>query len=198
MTPSGSAWSAWVDDACHQVAAAGRWRAPRTFDARGHAGSLNQAPTQRSAPTVVSFASNDYLGLSTHPAVVDGARRALERWGAGSGASRLVTGSRPVHHELEDRRRLGAEVLAGLDVARIDRDGLHEMRGRAGHIVAGRAAQEQPLAACHQGRVVGGLGPCIARDRHQAGEDQERDLLCGREHEEGLSRFRFVVPAVLF
>jgi len=50
---------------------------------------------------VVSFASNDYLGLTTHPAVVAGARRALDRWGAGSGASRLVTGSRPVHHELE-------------------------------------------------------------------------------------------------
>ncbi len=104
MTPSGSAWSAWVDDACHQVAAAGRWRAPRTFDARGHAGSLGQgsAPGQPSVPAVVSFASNDYLGLSTHPAVVDGARRALDRWGAGSGASRLVTGSRPVHHELEE------------------------------------------------------------------------------------------------
>ena len=49
----------------------------------------------------MSFASNDYLGLSAHPAVVAAARRALTRWGAGSGASRLVTGSRPVHSELE-------------------------------------------------------------------------------------------------
>lgn len=53
------------------------------------------------APDVVSFASNDYLGLTTHPTVVAAAHVALERWGAGSGASRLVTGSRPVHHELE-------------------------------------------------------------------------------------------------
>jgi 8-amino-7-oxononanoate synthase len=51
---------------------------------------------------VVSFASNDYLGLSAHPAVRAAAHEALERWGTGAGASRLVTGSRPVHAELED------------------------------------------------------------------------------------------------
>ena len=50
---------------------------------------------------MVSFASNDYLGLSAHPAVVAAAQEALARWGAGSGASRLVTGSRPIHSELE-------------------------------------------------------------------------------------------------
>jgi 8-amino-7-oxononanoate synthase len=50
---------------------------------------------------VVSFASNDYLGLTTHPSVVAAAHAALDRWGAGAGASRLVTGSRPVHHDLE-------------------------------------------------------------------------------------------------
>ncbi len=50
---------------------------------------------------VVSFASNDYLGLSAHPDVVAAAHDALTRWGAGSGASRLVTGTRPIHSELE-------------------------------------------------------------------------------------------------
>ncbi len=53
------------------------------------------------ARPVVSFASNDYLGLTTDPEVVAAAHRALDRWGAGAGASRLVTGSRPVHAELE-------------------------------------------------------------------------------------------------
>jgi 8-amino-7-oxononanoate synthase len=51
---------------------------------------------------VVSFASNDYLGLSAHREVIAAAHEALDRWGAGSGASRLVTGSRPVHAELEE------------------------------------------------------------------------------------------------
>jgi 8-amino-7-oxononanoate synthase len=50
---------------------------------------------------VVSYASNDYLGLSQHPAVIAAAIHALERGGAGSGASRLIVGSRTGHTELE-------------------------------------------------------------------------------------------------
>jgi 8-amino-7-oxononanoate synthase len=95
-----SDWSDWVEAACRQVEAAGRWRAPREFDARGHDGHLHTA----AAPPrpVVSFASNDYLGLASHPGVVAAAHEALDRWGSGAGASRLVTGSRPVHHDLEE------------------------------------------------------------------------------------------------
>ena len=98
--PGRSVWADWVDEACDSVAAAGQWRSPRSFDARGHEGLLPADPRTAARP-VVSFASNDYLGLTTHPAVVAGARAALDRWGAGAGASRLVTGSRPVHHALE-------------------------------------------------------------------------------------------------
>ena len=50
----------------------------------------------------MSFASNDYLGLSAHPVVVDAAREALERWGAGSTSARLIVGSRPIHAQLEE------------------------------------------------------------------------------------------------
>src|SRR4051794_22363993 len=50
---------------------------------------------------LVSFASNDYLGLTRHPAVVAAAHDALDRFGAGSGSARLITGSRSVHAELE-------------------------------------------------------------------------------------------------
>jgi 8-amino-7-oxononanoate synthase len=64
---------------------------------------------------LVNFATNDYLGLSRHPAVVAAAREALDRWGAGAGAARLVAGSRPVHGELEDAlavwKREAAAVL---------------------------------------------------------------------------------------
>ena len=49
----------------------------------------------------MSFASNDYLGLTQHPAVVAAAHDALDRWGAGSGSARLIVGSRPMHGELE-------------------------------------------------------------------------------------------------
>ena len=50
---------------------------------------------------VVQFACNNYLGLATHPEVVAAARAATERFGTGAGASRLVSGSMALHHELE-------------------------------------------------------------------------------------------------
>lgn len=50
---------------------------------------------------VVHFASNDYLGLASHPKVVAAAHEALDRWGAGAGSARLVVGSRQVHDRLE-------------------------------------------------------------------------------------------------
>ena len=48
-----------------------------------------------------SFASNDYLGLASHPAVLEAARRAALEQGFGAGASRLVTGHLPAHRDLE-------------------------------------------------------------------------------------------------
>ncbi len=79
-----------ITDAC-------RRRAPRVFEPVGQVGSLEGC-----LHPVCAFASNDYLGLSHHPAVVSAAREAAERLGVGAGASRLVTGSRPVHKELEE------------------------------------------------------------------------------------------------
>jgi 8-amino-7-oxononanoate synthase len=51
------------------------------------------------------FTSNDYLGLSQHPALVEAARAALTLGGCGSGGSRLVTGGAPPHGSLEDAVR---------------------------------------------------------------------------------------------
>ncbi|MDP1770477.1 MAG: 8-amino-7-oxononanoate synthase [Nitrospirota bacterium] len=47
------------------------------------------------------FASNDYLGLAMHPEVIQAAVEATQRFGAGSGAARLVSGSLPPHQELD-------------------------------------------------------------------------------------------------
>ncbi len=52
-------------------------------------------------PRLISFTDNDYLGLSTHPDVVAAAQEASARYGAGTGASRLVTGNCPLYAELE-------------------------------------------------------------------------------------------------
>jgi 8-amino-7-oxononanoate synthase len=92
-------WRAWVTEQCRAIADADRWRSPRDLDAAGPAGMLREH--DGSSRPVISFASNDYLGLTQHPTVVAAAHEALDRWGAGAGAARLVVGSRPVHSELE-------------------------------------------------------------------------------------------------
>jgi glycine C-acetyltransferase/8-amino-7-oxononanoate synthase len=50
---------------------------------------------------VLLFSSNDYLGLATHPDVVQAAMRATEQYGAGAGASRLICGTLLPHAQLE-------------------------------------------------------------------------------------------------
>lgn len=51
---------------------------------------------------LLNFSSNDYLGLSNHPALIEAGKQALDRFGAGAGASRLICGSLPPHRELEE------------------------------------------------------------------------------------------------
>jgi 8-amino-7-oxononanoate synthase len=57
----------------------------------------------RDGRDMISFCCNDYLDLSHHPKVIDAAIEATRRYGAGSGASRLVTGNHPLYAALEAR-----------------------------------------------------------------------------------------------
>ena len=61
---------------------------------------------ERDGRSLINVCSNDYLGLAHHPKVIEAARAATAEWGAGSGASRLVTGGHPLLFQLE--RRLAA------------------------------------------------------------------------------------------
>lgn len=90
----------------------------------------------RNGRRLVSFSCNDYLNLSHHPQVKAAASAALERYGTGAGASRLVTGNHPLFAALESRlaRLKGAETAcifgsgylanAGIVPALIGRDDL--------------------------------------------------------------------------
>jgi 8-amino-7-oxononanoate synthase len=57
----------------------------------------------RHGRSLLNLAGNDYLALATHPHLIEAAAEAARRFGAGAGASRLVTGSLDVHHLLEQR-----------------------------------------------------------------------------------------------
>ena len=50
----------------------------------------------------LNFSSNDYLGLASHPQVIEAMVEGAHRWGAGSGAAHLVTGHSVPHHALEE------------------------------------------------------------------------------------------------
>ncbi len=90
-------WPERIEGRLDAIRASGRWRTVRTISDGPVLGRLPGARED-----VVSFASNDYLGLSHHPAVVAAAHDALDRYGAGSGAARLIVGSRPPHDRLEE------------------------------------------------------------------------------------------------
>jgi 8-amino-7-oxononanoate synthase len=78
---------AWLDDVERQRRAAGLRRSLRTRPPVG---------------AELDLASNDYLGLSQHPDVIDGGVTALRTWGAGSSGSRLVTGNTELHEGFEN------------------------------------------------------------------------------------------------
>jgi 8-amino-7-oxononanoate synthase len=77
---------------------------------RAHDGVAG-ATTQIGGETFVNYSSYNYLGLAGHPQVNAAAKAAIDRYGTSASASRLVSGERPVHRELE--RELAA--LHGVD-----------------------------------------------------------------------------------
>jgi 8-amino-7-oxononanoate synthase len=64
---------------------------------------LGELYVERQGRKLLSFSCNDYLGLTQHPALKAAAIAAIERYGVGAGASRLVTGDHPLYVELERR-----------------------------------------------------------------------------------------------
>ncbi|WP_422747414.1 8-amino-7-oxononanoate synthase [Mycobacterium sp. WMMD1722] len=77
---------AWLDEVEQQRRAAGLRRSLRVRPAAAHG---------------LDLASNDYLGLSADPRVIEGGVAALRTWGAGSTGSRLVTGNTELHEGFE-------------------------------------------------------------------------------------------------
>jgi 8-amino-7-oxononanoate synthase len=67
---------------------------------------------ERDGKRLLSFSCNDYLNLSQHPAIKAAVIAAVERYGAGAGASRLISGNHPLYAELETRlaRMKGTEA----------------------------------------------------------------------------------------
>jgi 8-amino-7-oxononanoate synthase len=101
-------WRRWLENSLAAVPP-GRLRSLRSLTPGGGA-MLRPSPApsgaesggEASGAPLLDLASNDYLGLGRNPAVLAAAAAELERSGLGAGASRLVSGTRPVHRALEE------------------------------------------------------------------------------------------------
>ncbi len=116
---------------------------------------------ERDGKRLLSFSCNDYLNLTQHPAIKQAAKAAIETYGAGSGASRLVTGNHPLYAQLEARlariKQTQAAVVfgsgylanAGIIPVLIGRDGLVLAR----RAVARLPVRRRPVIPRHRDNV---------------------------------------------
>ena len=113
--------------------------------------SATGATIQYGGREVILLSSNDYLGLSNHPEVVRAAITATERYGVGSGASRLVSGTLPPHTHLEATlaRFKGTEAALLFGAGYIANLGIiPTLIGSGGLILADRLCHASMIDAC--------------------------------------------------
>lgn len=153
---SKSSWSTYIESCRRHLQAASRWRERRVFE-----------------EPLLDFSSNDYLGLSTHPALVERAKEYLDRFGCGSRASPLVTGFHRCHQQLEKdlAHWLGKEeVLLFPSGFQLNCSLIPALVGRGDHVILDRL--------CHGSLVLGAQssGARLHRFHHQDLQHLEKIL----------------------
>ena len=174
-----------------------QWRKGGTWQ-RLHVLSSASAPISRfDGREVINLASNNYLGLTTHPKLREAALDATRRYGVGSGAVRTISGTMSLHMELEERiaalqeRRSLRRLPVRIRRQRRNRR-RHPRPGRPHHLRRAEPRQHhRRLPAIEgqnprlpaQGRRGGGAHPGRARrpTRAQAA-DHRRRFLDGRRY----------------
>ncbi|WP_459545324.1 8-amino-7-oxononanoate synthase [Nocardia sp. X0981] len=137
----------WLDDHATDRTAAGLRRHLR--------------PRPERAVTL-DLASNDYLGLSRHPEVVDAAIAAVRRWGAGATGSRLVTGTTTEHELLEKELAAFTGFAAGLVFSSgyaANLGAVTALAGRGSLIVSDAGCHASLVDACRLSRARVAIAP---------------------------------------
>ncbi|HZV33201.1 MAG TPA: 8-amino-7-oxononanoate synthase [Verrucomicrobiae bacterium] len=101
-------FSAEIERRLEEIRAQGLFRELRRVD------SPQSTRVRIEGRGLLNFSSNDYLGLANHPLLKEAAIKAVEKFGGGSGASRLICGSLAPHHDLEDALAAFKKVDAAL------------------------------------------------------------------------------------
>src|SRR6476469_7827438 len=80
-----------------------QWKAEGTFQRLRILQSESAAEARFDGKDVINLASNNYLGLTTHPKLREAALEATRKYGVGSGAVRTIAGTMKIHMELEEK-----------------------------------------------------------------------------------------------
>src|SRR5476651_2506654 len=80
-----------------------QWRAAGTYQRLRILESEAAAESRFDGKEVINLASNNYLGLTTHPKLREAALEAVRKYGVGSGAVRTISGTMSIHMQLEER-----------------------------------------------------------------------------------------------
>ncbi|HEY2014424.1 MAG TPA: glycine C-acetyltransferase [Bryobacteraceae bacterium] len=80
-----------------------QWRQEGTYQHLRILESESAAESRFDGKEVVNLASNNYLGLTTHPKLREAAIEAVRKYGVGSGAVRTISGTMSLHMQLEER-----------------------------------------------------------------------------------------------
>ena len=159
---------AWLDDVERQRRAAGLRR------------SLRARPP---VAAELDLASNDYLGLSQHPDVIDGGVAALRTWGAGSSGSRLVTGNTELHEGFESALAdfVGAEsALVFSSGYTANLGAVVALSGPGSLLVSDALTHASLVDACRLSRARVAVTPhrdVAAVEQELASRDEERAVL---------------------
>ena len=79
------------------------WRQAGTYQRLRVLESASAAECRFDGREVINLASNNYLGLTTHPKLMEAALEATRKYGVGSGAVRTISGTMSLHMQLEER-----------------------------------------------------------------------------------------------
>ncbi|TWS20015.1 8-amino-7-oxononanoate synthase [Tsukamurella asaccharolytica] len=125
-------------------------------DDRAAAGLRRSLTARRPDQPGLDLASNDYLGLSRHPRVLDAAVDALRVWGAGATGSRLITGTTELHERFERDLAdfLGAEAALCFSSGYLANLGVvTALAGRGALVVSDGGSHASLVDACRLSRA---------------------------------------------
>ncbi|SUD48166.1 8-amino-7-oxononanoate synthase [Nocardia otitidiscaviarum] len=138
-----------------------RWLDERAAE-RVRAGLRRELRPRASEGEAIDLASNDYLGLTRHPEVIEGAVAAVRRWGAGATGSRLVTGTTAEHELLETELAEFVGAPAGLVFASgyaANLGVVTALAGRGALVVSDAGSHASLVDACRLSRARVEIAP---------------------------------------